>query len=46
MPIDNHLYDRRKHESESGAADRADQGYEETQFWYRLCQNNWRNNQS
>lgn len=39
MPADNHLDDRRKHEREGGATDRADQGYEETQFWYRLRQN-------
>lgn len=45
MPADNHLDDRRKHESKGGATDRTDQGYEETQFRYRLCQDNWRNNQ-
>lgn len=38
VPTDDHLDNRRKDESKRGATDRSDQGYEETQFWYRLRQ--------
>lgn len=40
VPADDHLNNRRKDKSERGAADRADQRYEETQLWYCLCHDN------
>lgn len=40
VPADDHFDDRREHEGERGAADRADQGYEEAQLRYRLRQDN------